>query len=238
MWRDVLDTSGHDFEPDRSWAHGFLNILKYVEESPVYKWSDILWCIHYALLVEERLHVCPMTYLEDVHRAAKLRCIIYRKSQFAKTFSYEGHRKVPPLHDFVDFAVWVSHVGYFRLKAPTMTRAELKHAAEWRNLDKNVDNNSEHGLGRRVQENAKKTLLIDRHDLLVSWAIDHADSTQRAPGIEFPLDKVELEHALDSALKGKKEKEVETETGKEKGKGKGKGRPTSIWRRAKNRVFS
>ena len=225
MWKNVLITTGHDaYEADRRWANAFLSILKKIKSPPLCKWSDLLWCVHYALLTEERTRVCPVAYLEEVHRAAKLNCGTYRDSQFAKPFAYENKRKVPQNQNFIDFAIWINHLGYFRSKAPTLTLNELEHAAEWRNLDKDIETihswAGEDMLRETMGWISNKQILTDRDDLPAAWATDQSTDTQRPVGFEYVRDKAKVEQELDSALKAKK---------KEKSKLK--------WSRAKSRVF-
>jgi hypothetical protein len=187
MWDNVLASTGHDtFDTDRYWANGFMEILKCIQGSSIDKWSDFMWCIEYALRIDLRLHVCPVEYLDEVDRAAKLTCSLYRDGIFAvRTTPLTGTKRISQVQTFLDFAVWVSLPSYVRAKAPSITHAELLHAAQFKDLPD--------GISTELGGNRNKDMMTRRGAL----------SGER----ESLTSSFELEQVLNSVLRLKKKEE-------------------------------
>jgi hypothetical protein len=184
MWDTVLVSTGHDtFDPDRHWANGFMGILKSIKAPRIEKWSDFMWCIEYSLRVEQRLHICPVEYLEEVHRAAKENCTLYRDGVFAtRTTPHTRTKRTFPIRNFLDFAVWVGLVSYIHMKASASTHDDLLHAAQYKGLG--------NAISHEAGTNRNKQLLLD-----LSYRTEQT------------MDLRPLTQVLDSAIRSKKKEE-------------------------------
>jgi hypothetical protein len=186
MWDNVLISTGHDtFDPDRYWANGFMEILKSIKGPRIDKWSDLMWCVYYTLRIEKRLHTCLVEYLDEVDRAAKVTCSLYRDGIFAtRTTRITGTKRTSCVQNFLDFAVWASLPSYVRIKAPTMTHNELLHAAQFKD--------SPDWITREPGNNSCKHMMVKR--------LEHT-------GYREGSFRLELEQVLDSAFRSKKKEE-------------------------------
>jgi hypothetical protein len=117
MLGTVLENTGHNhFDPDRHWANGFMGVLKMNTNPKLEKCPDFMWCVEYALRIVEELHACPVKYLDELDRAARLACGFYRDGEFITHVSKYNRR--PGLQSFLDFAAWACLPSYIRAKAP------------------------------------------------------------------------------------------------------------------------
>ncbi|KAF2803249.1 uncharacterized protein BDZ99DRAFT_576168 [Mytilinidion resinicola] len=135
MWKTILNATGHDaFDPERHWANGFMGILKAVNTTSDAKWENFIWCIEYALMLENKLQSSFVDYLDEVSRAGMKNCEDYRTSKYVKRVGFDTIRRPPALQSFLDFAVWFNLVGYVRVKAKTASRDELLHATQFKGI--------------------------------------------------------------------------------------------------------
>jgi hypothetical protein len=130
IWETILDATGHEsFNPEERWANGFLWALKTSDPSfPLFQdvWDTFTWCIEYALRLEETHDSVQFEYLDEVGRVGMIIRQQYRRKKRVDPFQVVGRRTI--LHSFLDVAAWFNLMGYVRIKAKSVAKAELKDA--------------------------------------------------------------------------------------------------------------
>ncbi|KAI8936526.1 hypothetical protein NX059_006930 [Plenodomus lindquistii] len=132
MWSTVLEVTGHDtFDAMAHWANAHLAALKAIPGEVILSEAQLISCISRSLLLEFRLQLCDVEYLDEVRRAAMVNCDYYRNEECLLK-SRSRIKKTSKIQCFLDFAVSMNLANYVRLKGPLVTRDEVLHAAQFR----------------------------------------------------------------------------------------------------------
>ncbi|KAI4677900.1 uncharacterized protein J4E84_008845 [Alternaria hordeiaustralica] len=122
IWNIMLDNTGHDaFDPEWHWANGQLGLFKTVAGTTSTKTSHFIFCVDYALRLEQRLNICPVKFLDEVGRTTTIYATVYDDIVPRKLRG--------TVNSFLEFAVLFNLVSYVRGRGLTLSKEELLHAS-------------------------------------------------------------------------------------------------------------